>query len=345
MFITPENQVELLKQILLKYGVNEKDAKLTAEIFTEADLKGFTSHGIGRFHQTVIGLEAGVIVPNAEIKIEKESPATALINGNMGLGYVIGAFAMDLAIQKAKNIGIGMVSTYNANHFGITGHYSERAMKEGLIGLAITNTEPAMAPYGGTDKILGTNPVAIAIEGNETKFSLDMATASIARGKIFEADRLGKQLPENSALDKDGNPTNNPKEALNGCILPFGGIKGYGIATAIELLSALGGAAVGTNVKGTADPKAICTKGDLFLAINPEFFAGSETFKNRTDDLINELKGSKLLNGFDEILVAGEPEKRTWELKKDGYELDEKLYNKLSQICEKNNLDILKYVK
>ena len=342
MKLTPENEKKLIIDILMKYGVDEKDAETTANIYVEADLKGFTSHGIGRFPQTVVGLELGNIKPNPNIKVIKESPATATVDGDMGLGYVIGEKAMNIAIEKAKTVGIGAVATVNANHFGITGHYSEMALNDDLIGIAITNTEPAMAPFGGTEKILGTNPIAIAFKGNKYKFSLDMATASIARGKILEALRKKIKIPEGCAVDKDGKPTTDPAKALEGCILPFGGPKGYGLALAIEMLSAIGGAEVGTKVRGTANPKERCTKGDLFIAINPEFFMGGEEFKKKVDELLEEIKNSEPAEGF-EILIPGEIEERNKAKRKDGFEIDENLYNQLKEICSELGLNIETY--
>ncbi|HIQ38952.1 MAG TPA: sulfolactate dehydrogenase, partial [Methanothermococcus okinawensis] len=146
MRISPEKEKELIMDILKSYGVSEKDAEITANIYVEADLKGFRSHGIGRFPQTVVGIEVGNINVNPDIKIIRESPAVATIDGDMGLGYVVGERVMELAMEKAKNVGIGAVATVNSNHFGIAGHYAEMALREDLIGIVITNTEPAMAP-------------------------------------------------------------------------------------------------------------------------------------------------------------------------------------------------------
>lgn len=251
---------------------------------------------------------------------------------------------MELAIKKAKNVGVGVVATRNANHFGIAGYYSELAMNQDMIGITITNTEPAMAPFGGKEKILGTNPIAIAFKGNKYKFSLDMATASIARGKILEALRKKIKIPEGCAVDKDGKPTTDPAKALEGCILPFGGPKGYGLALAIEMLSAIGGAEVGTKVKGTANPEERCTKGDLFIAINPEFFMGKEEFKRKVDELLDEIKNSEPAEGF-EILIPGEIEERNKMKRKDGFEIDKNLYNQLKEICNELGLNIEDYIE
>ncbi len=344
IILKPENERKLIIDILKKFGVPEEDAEITADVFVDADLKGFTSHGIGRFPKYVIGLKLGNINPKPNIKVVKESPSTAVVDGDFGLGQVVGKKSMELAIEKAKNVGVGVVATKNSNHFGIAGYYSELAMKNDMIGITITNTEPAMAPFGGKTKILGTNPIAIAFKGNKYKFSLDMATASIARGKIIEALRKKIKIPEGCAVDKEGKPTTDPAKALEGCILPFGGPKGYGLALAIEMLSAIGGAEVGTKVRGTANPKEKCTKGDLFMVINPEFFMGKEEFKKKVDELLEEIKTSEPAEGF-EILIPGEIEERNKMKRIKGFEIDEALYNQLKEICDELGLNIKDYIE
>ena len=170
MILKPEMEKKLIIDVLKKFGVPEEDAKITADVFVDADLKGFTSHGIGRFPQYITALKLGNINPKPDIKIVKESTATAVVDGDFGLGQVVGKKAMELAIEKAKNVGVGVVATKNANHFGIAGYYSELAMNQDMIGITITNTEPAMAPFGGKEKILGTNPIAIALKGISINF-------------------------------------------------------------------------------------------------------------------------------------------------------------------------------
>ncbi len=344
MIIKPENEKKLIMDILISYGLNEKDAETTANIYTEADLKGFSSHGIGRFPQTIKGIECGNINLNPKIKILKESPAVGTVDGDMGLGYVVSEYCMNKAIEKSKNVGIGAISTINSNHFGIAGHYSEMAMKEGLIGIVITNTEPAMAPFGGVEKILGTNPIAIAFKGKKYEYSLDMATSSIARGKILECLRKGTEIPPNCAVDKEGNPTTNPKDALEGSILPFGGPKGYALALAIETIAAIGGSEMGKNIKGTATPEDRCTKGDLFICINPEFFGDKDEFMEKVDNLFLEIKNSKSPNGRT-ILIPGEIEKMNIVKRmKEGIPIDENLFNTLKEICDKKGIKIEEYI-
>ncbi|WP_457612228.1 L-sulfolactate dehydrogenase [Methanocaldococcus sp.] len=337
MKIKPEDEKKLIIDILKKYNVPEKDAKIVADCIVEADLKGFTSHGIGRFPQYIETLELRNLNPKPNIKIVKDKKATAVVDGDLGFGQVVGKKAMELAIEKAKEYGVGVVATRNAGHFGIASFYSEMAMNNDLIGIVMTNTEPAMAPFGGKTKILGTNPIAIAFRGNKYKFSLDMATSSIARGKILEALRKGKKIPEGCAVDKDGKPTTDPKEALEGSILTFGGPKGYGLALAIEVLSAIGGAEVGRDVKGTANPKEKCNKGDLFISINPEFFIGKEEFKKKVDKVLEEIKK-------DNALIPGEIEENNKKKRLvEGIEIDDNLYKQLKEICEKLGLDLDSY--
>ncbi len=340
MILTPENEKNLIVDILKKFDVPEEDANIVADVIVDADLKGFHSHGIGRFPQYIKALRLGNINPKPNIKVIKDNYASAVIDGDLGFGQVVGVKAMDLAIEKAKKYGIAGVATVNSNHFGIAGYYAERAMDNDMVGIVITNTEPAMAPFGGKKKILGTNPIAIAFKGNRYKFSLDMATSSIARGKILEAARKKIPIPEGCAVDKDGNPTTDPIKALEGCILPFGGPKGYALALAIEMLSAIGGAEVGSKVKGTATAEDRCTKGDLFIVINPEFYMGKEEFKKKVDELMEEVKSAG-----ENVLIPGEIEEKNKEKNKSGILIDIELYNNLKEICDSLGLNIDNYIK
>lgn len=333
MKITAQNELNLVKNILKKLGVNDEDCQLVAEATLDADLKGFTSHGLGRFNQYIKSINAKTISLDENITIEKETPAIALINGNSGFGQAVAYKAMNLAIKKAKETGIGCVGTHNANHFGVTGFYSDLAIKAGMIGIVIANTDPAIAPIGSSTPILGTNPVAIGIP-SKSYISLDMATSASARGKLLEAKRKGMELPPNVALDKDGNMTTNPEEALKGSILPFGGIKGYGLALMIEIMTGpLVSAAYGLKVKGTSNPEEDCTKGDMFIAIDPTKFTDKETFETQVEEFVDEIRNSG------DTFIPGDLEvKKIAAAEENGIEIDTKLYEQLKEIC--NNLDI-----
>lgn len=338
MKLNEDKEFELVKEILIKLGVNEKQAVSVANATVDADLKGFTSHGIGRFKQYIIGIKNGNINLEGDYTIEKETEAIALINGNSLFGQYTATEAMNLAIKKAKNVGIGAVGTHNGNHFGVTGYYSDLAIKEGCIGFVIANTAPAIAPFGGKTPIIGTNPVAIGIPNNDTYITLDMATSVSARGKLLEAERKGESIPEGVALDKNGEPTTDPSEGLEGSILPFGGFKGYGIAFLIEILTgALVDAAVGTKVTGTANNEVKCTKGDLFIAIDPNAFVGEEKFNSITNEFLDEVRAD---NG----IIPGSLEvSRMDENKKNGWELDDALYENLNNICKDLDIDLDSY--
>jgi len=340
MNITPEQELSLIIEMLTRLNVPNEEASIVAEVTLDADLKGFSSHGLGRFPQYVKGLELGTIHPVTEISIERDYPATRLINGNHGFGHVVTYRAMEMAIEKSKETGIGLVGIHDSNHFGVAGYYSDMAVMQDLIGIVIANTEPAVAPIGGKEPILGTNPLAIGIPSNSHYVSVDMATSASARGKLMEAKRRGELIPENVALDSEGRPTIDPCEALKGSILPFGAHKGYALAFMIEILAGpLVKASYGKSVKGTANPEVMCTKGDLIVAIDPSKFVDLEDFKNDVDNFISEVKATP------NVFIPGDMEVRNVKrYQENGIPLDNKLIKQLQEISQKlevNLYDIL----
>lgn len=335
MQITAEQERTIIIEILTRMEVSLEDAEIVADVTLDADLKGFTSHGIGRFPQYVKGLKFGTIKPQAEIEIENETVSTALLNGHHKFGQAVAYHGMEIAMEKAKESGIGVVGIHDSNHFGVAGYYTDMAIMQDMIGLVIANTEPAMAPIGGREPIIGTNPIAIGIPSNKNYISVDMATSTTARGKLLEALRKGETIPENVALDADGNPTINPEAALKGSILPFGAHKGYALAFMIEILAGpLVRAAVGKEVRGTANPEEMCTKGDLLMAIDPTVFGDLEQFKEEVDGFVDEVKSS------DNVFIPGDMEVRN--IKKhmsEGICIDDKLRAQLKEIADELSLD------
>lgn len=340
MILTAEKERSLIIKILTKLGLSEEDAGIVAEATLDADLKGFTSHGIGRFPQYIRGIESGNIQTDGEIEIERETEAIALINGNHLFGQVVAYKAMMLAIEKAKKVGIAAVGTHDANHFGVTGFYSDLAIRNEVIGIVTANTDPAVAPLGAKTPLIGTNPIAIGIPAEDTYIAVDMATSASARGKLLEAQRKGEKIPEGVALDSEGKPTTDPTEALAGSILPFGAHKGYALAFMIELMTGpLVSAAYGAGVTGTADHTKMCTKGDLFIAIDPSKFVDMDQFKDQTEDFISQVRASG------DTFVPGDLEvKNIADHEKSGLKIDETLYNNLTEICENLDINIDKYV-
>ncbi len=342
MNITAEQERALIMEILARMNVKKEHAEIVADVTLDANLKGFSSHGLGRFPQYVKGLNAGTIIKDADIEIEKETPSMALINGNHIFGHVVTYKAMEIAIKKAKETGIAIVGIHDSNHFGVAGYYSDMAVMEDMIGIVIANTEPAVAPIGGKEPILGTNPIAIGIPSNKNYVSVDMATSASARGKLLEAMRKGQKIPENVALDDEGNPTIDPECALRGSILPFGAHKGYALAFMFEILAGpLVRAASGKAVKGTANPEEMCTKGDLIFAIDPSKFVDLEELKEDVDELIAEIKDSG-----ENIFIPGDMEVRNIKkAKEEGLLVDENLYSQLKEISEELGFDLDEIIK
>ena len=340
MIITGENEEKLVLEILKAYGADEYEAQIVAEVIVDGDMKGFSTHGLGRFPQYIKGIECGNIKLDGEIEIEKESESTALINGNHKFGQFIAEQGMNLAIEKAQKTGVGIVGIHDSNHYGIAGFYSDIASLQDMIGIVISNTEPAIAPFGGKKALLGTNPITISIpsDDNDNYICVDMATSVTARGKLLESKRKNEPIPEGLALDKDGKPTTDPAAGLEGSILPFGGFKGYALAFMFELLAGpLVGAACGEAVKGTASPEENCTKGDLLIAINPEFFFGSMQFKFYVDQFIREIREQNgVVPGDREIQLLAKHHE-------EGITVDPALYEQLTEIAAKKDMDISCY--
>lgn len=347
MIITFEQEKKIIYTLLQKLGANEEEAEATAKVLAEGDLRGFASHGLLRLPYILRALKRGTIIANARVKVAKETPATALIDGGHGLGHYVATRAMRLAIDKAKKNGIGAVGVYNSNHFGIAGYYAELAMREGLIGVVTTTTDALVHPWGGVEPLLGTNALAIGIPSEPQPILLDMAMSVAARGKLVKALKESKPIPEGWAIDSEGRPTTDPKKGLDGALSPFGGAKGYGLALVLELLAGpLVGAAAGKDVVGTLEPvDGFSTKGDFMIAIDPAAFGSLEEFKARVQGFVTQLKNSRKALDIKEILVPGEPEFRTREkLLREGIPIADEVWAELEQIARElgTNLKILK---
>lgn len=340
MKISIDNERELIEKMLKAYDVKDIEASIVADVITDGDLKGFSTHGLGRFPQYIKSIQAGTIKIDGDYEIEKETASSAMINGNHKFGHYVTVKAMDLAVKKAGECGVGVVGIHDSNHYGIAGYYSDMASVQDMIGIVISNTEPAMAPFGGKKALLGTNPITISIPTDDihSYICVDMATSITARGKLLESKRKGEEIPEGLALDKDGNPTTDPEAGLEGSILPFGGFKGYALAFMFELLAGpLVAAACGEDVQGTATPDVMCTKGDLLIVIDPEHFAGSMQFKFYVDQFVREIRAE---NG----VIPGDREIQNMRIHmEEGIPVDESLYNQLTEMAQDKNLNIESY--
>ncbi len=318
------------KDALTGVGVPESQAAVCADVLIAADKRGIDSHGVNRLKPIYYDrIKAGILNPETTIEVVRETPTTAVIDGHNGMGMVISCRAMEMAINKAKNLGLGMVAVRNSTHYGIAGYYTLMATDNGLIGMTGTNARPSIAPTFGVENILGTNPLTVGMPTDEEfPFVLDCATSIVQRGKIEVLARSGKPVPEGVVVGRDGSIMTDSTVVLDAlkcgtaALLPLGGAgeelagyKGYGYATVVEILSAALQAGSflkalsGFDDNGNRIPYPL---GHFFLAINPESFCGKESFRKTAGDILRELRGSQKAPDAERIYTAGEKEHLAW---------------------------------
>ncbi|MDY4610207.1 MAG: Ldh family oxidoreductase [Sphaerochaetaceae bacterium] len=309
--INPEQLEAWCKKAMLASGLSERDATYAADVFTAADTRGIHSHGTRQIRQLMNNIKDGRIDPKASPEICVNCLAASIIDGHNAMPTTNAVEAMNLAIKKAKKTGIGFVGVKNSSHIGALSYYPIMAAKEGMIGLAMTNTDPWMTVPGGKGAIMGTNPIAYAVpNGTDNPIFLDIATSSVAVTKILSMKAVGKKLPEKWLVDEHGIPTDDPSEyPEKGALLPMSMHKGYGIALLVEILvSTLTGAAFlsGINCWLNDVPK-FANEGHAFLAINIDALATNEAFQSRLKAMTTEiLTAPKAENG--KIMLPGDIE-------------------------------------
>jgi LDH2 family malate/lactate/ureidoglycolate dehydrogenase len=297
-------------QVFEKLGVPHADAMITSDAIVGSNLRGLDTHGVLRIPVYAAKLKGGFINARLNLSPLRETAATAIIDGGNGLGQVIGYRAMEIAIRKAREVGVSFVSVRNSNHFGTCAHYSMMALPQNMIGIALTNASAQIAPTGGAQKMLANNPWSVAVPaGKRLPVVLDMANSVVARGKIRLAAKEGRSIPNDWAVNQNGEPTTDPKEALAGLLLPIGGYKGYGITLMVDLLTGvLANSGYGPRVEGLDIVEAISGVGHSFLAVDISAFDDVTAFKARVDGYIDEIKGSRKAKGVEEIYLPGELE-------------------------------------
>ncbi|MEP7456616.1 Ldh family oxidoreductase [Phyllobacterium sp. SB3] len=300
--------------LFCKEGLSGADAAIVVEGMIKANLRGIDSHGLSRVPMYLNRLKKGVVNPRPNIRITRVMPAVSLIDGDDGMGFLIGRKAIDEACLLAETVGIGLVGARRSTHYGMAAQYVLQAIEAGYIAIALTNSSPAIPAWGSRTTFLGAAPLAAGVPGgNHSPYVLDMAMTVIARGKIRLAAQRGDPIPEGLALDSEGRPTTDAKKAFEGVCLPFGGVKGSALSMLMDLLAGvLTGANYGGEVKSLYfDHSAPQDVGHLFIAIKPDLFVPPEAFGERMDTFIERAKGLPKAMGFDEILIPGEPEERT----------------------------------
>jgi len=347
-----------MKDVFVKAGVPEQDAAVCAEILIESDKRGIDSHGVGRFKPIYIDrIKDGIQNPVTNFEVVKDHLATAVVDGHDGMGQVIGKKSMQMAIDKAKKYGLGMVVARNSTHYGIAGYYAAMAAKQDMIGITGTNARPSIAPTFGIDNMLGTNPLTFGIPSDEEfPFMLDCATSVSQRGKIEHYERINKEMPEGWVINRDGTSETTAAKALKGlsgdtCALaPLGGLgeetagyKGYGYATVVEILSAalqqgqFLKALNGLDENGKKIPYHL---GHFFIAVDINAFVEPEKFKKTTGDILRQLRASAKAPGQQRIYTAGEKEYLAWLERKDlGVPMNDSLKKTIKSLVEEYKLD------
>jgi L-2-hydroxycarboxylate dehydrogenase (NAD+) len=312
------------KSIFLKIGCSEADAETATKSLLSADLRGVDSHGVARLSGYIRLWEAARVNAKPDLKIIHETPSTAVVDGDRGLGLVVAPFAMQVAIDKARAVGTGWVSVKNSNHFGIAGHHAMMALEHDMIGIAMTNASALVAPTFSKERMLGTNPIAVAIPaGSQPAFVADFATTTAANGKLEILQRKNEAMPLGWALTKEGEPSTNANEIKNGgSLLPLGGDKehgshkGYALGAIVDIFSAiLSGANYGPWVPPFPAyipmPENMPGEGigHFFGVMRIDAFRKADDFKEHMDKWITRFRHAKTIAGQEKVIIPGDPER------------------------------------
>jgi len=322
---------EFSTRVFLHFGVSEEDAAQAADVLARADLRGIDSHGVARLHTYFDLLSVGRINPRPQIKVVRSTPSTATIDGDNGLGLVVGPHANRIAMDMAEKCGSGWVSVCNTNHFGIASYYVLEALERDLIGWAMTNATKLVAPLWGAERMLGTNPIAVAFPGKqEPPIVIDVATSAVAFGKIEIARRNGDVIPIGWGIDSRGRATTDPNDIVaGGALLPLGsdrergGHKGYALAIMVDMLSCV---LSGANWGPFAPPFALRQEsptrsvgkgiGHFFGAMRIDGFIDADQFKSQVDDYIRVFRATKPAPGTKGPLIPGDPEREAEQVRR-----------------------------
>ena len=337
------------------FGFSPEEAGIIKDVLMMSDMYGIQSHGMQRVVRYHKGIEKGLIDIKAKPEVVFETPVSAVVEGHDAMGQLVGHFAMELAIKKAKESGIGIVSARNSNHYGIAGYYADLALKEGLIGFSCTNSEAIMVPTFARKAMLGSNPIAFTMPAEPFNFFFDASTTVVTRGKLEMYNKLGKELPNGWALNKDGKASQNAGEVLGnisdhvgGGIMPLGGNteqlgshKGYGYGMLCEIFASIFSQGGTSNKCMTGGRSNICHG---FMAINPAIFGNPEEVKKHFSTFLQELREAPKAEGAERIYTHGEKEAEAIEVcRKEGVPVIDKTVAELFDVCNLLKLDPKKY--
>ena len=338
-----------------KFGFNESESRIISDVLLMSDDFGIESHGMQRLVRYHKGIESGLIKVDAKPEIVFETPISAVIDGHSGMGQLLGQKAMEMAIEKAKVTGVGIVSVKNSNHYGIAGYYARMAMDQGLIGFSCTNSEAIMVPTFGKKAMLGSNPIAVCAPADPYPFFFDASTTVVTRGKLEMYNKMDKPIPTGWAVNKAGESSNSANEVLGnikahegGGIVPLGGDteqlgghKGYGYGMLCELFASIlsqGNTSAHTMKNGFS---GICHG---FMAINPAFFGNPEDIKAHFSQYLTELRESPKANNAERIYTHGEKEMEAVEkVKKEGVPVNENTVREMIDMAKYLGMDVKAY--
>lgn len=324
MTVSADRLLEFAKSSLKFIGCSDAEARQGAEILVNADLRGVDSHGVARLSGYLRLHEQGRVNPKPNIKVVHETPSTAVVDGDAGLGLVVGPKAMQIALDKADKVGTGWVAVKNSSHYGIAGYHAMMALERDCIGISLTNASPLVAPTFSKERLLGTNPLAVAIPAkNQPPFVLDMATTTAANGKLEVLQRKNEDAPEGWLQDREGNITTNARGLIEGgAMRPLGGDrlhgshKGYGLGALVDILS---GVLSGANYGSWVPPFVAFLEpskqsvgegiGHFFGAMRVDAFRPADEFKSHMDNWISRFRSAKTTDDHERVLIPGDPER------------------------------------
>lgn len=340
----------------LKFGFNESECDIIVDVLLTSDLYGIESHGMQRLVRYHKGIEKGLIKVDAKPEVVFETPVSAVIEGNDGMGQLLGHKAMTMAIEKAKKTGMAIVSVRNSNHYGIAGYYAKMACKEGLIGMSMTNSEAIMVPTFARKAMLGSNPIAIAMPAEPYDFFFDASTTVVTRGKLEIYNKLDKPLPDMWALDKEGKKSSDASDVLKnivakagGGIMPLGGEteqsgshKGYGYGMLCEIFCSILSMGLTSNHTHIGGKGGTCHG---FIAIDPKVFGDADAIKEHLSTFLQELREAPKADGQDRIYTHGEKEVFAYKDRmENGIDVNIGTVAEMVDLCKYLGMDIKEYL-
>lgn len=343
-YLSIENLQQFAKSVLIKLNLSKKDASVIADSLIYASSRGIDSHGIIRLPYYIERLKIGGTNKNPNINIVSEHNGVLLMDGDNGMGQVVGLYASNLATKKAEEYGISFVLAKNSSHYGAAAFYTSHIAEHQLIGMTASNTTPVMTAWGGAERVIGNNPFSIAIPYKDHFIILDIAMSRVAGGKVRYYAKNNEKIPEGWIVDSEGQDTTNPNDLPNGgSLLPFGEHKGYGLAVILELLTGglTNGAILGSVNSWLKKPDVPTNMSQFFIAIDFKKILSEEMFYRQIDKLIDEIKNSKVAPGFERIYFPGEIEAEIKERRKaHGIPITAEIYHDLKKLSKEYNIEL-----